>query len=144
MSYGAGKKGMSDETHIITEHIHSASMVYPTLAAGVAVAGGAGAWALSANFVEVIPASAITSPFDIHFINLENASAADTYELVLYAVTTEIGRIRFTVKDIANARILPSFPFLMVIVDKNTQIQAKLASSSGGDTATLSVFYHIY
>ena len=127
-------------THTIEEHLHNAACVYPTLGAGVDVLGGA-AWVLG-SFVEIIPASTVTSAFDIHFVNIEALSATDTFEIVLYAATTEIGRIRVT-KD-ANQSGLQSTPIITAIQPPNTQIQAKCASSSGADTATISLSYHTY
>lgn len=84
--------------HDMGDHFHSASLVYPTLAAGVTINGGAGAWELGA-FTEVIPVNTITLDFDIHWINFANASAADTYELNLYygASDTLIATRRITI-----------------------------------------------
>ena len=59
----------------LQDHIHSASKVYPTLAAAVTATGHDTAWTLG-EFVEVVPVNTITSPFDIHFINAAAASAA--------------------------------------------------------------------
>jgi hypothetical protein len=126
----------------IEQHVHSAAKCYPTLAAGVTVTGGAGAWQLG-NYVEIVPASTITSKFDIHWINVGSASASDTYELVLYAATTEIGRVRFTRPSGSTTNSFA--PFMCDLVAANTQIQAKIASSSGGgDTAVISIGYHTY
>ena len=85
-------------TETLLEHVHSPSKVYPTLANGVTVTTGAGAWGLG-SFVEIVPASTITSDFDIHHISLEALSASGAYELVLYkgaaSSEIEIGRVRF-------------------------------------------------
>lgn len=133
-----------DKTDVMEEHMHSASAVYPTLANGVTITGAAGAWALG-NFTEIIPVNTIAEDFDIHFINVEGASASDVYEIVLYAGTTEIGRVRVTFIDIANSQTLPSVPIQTRIQSKNTQIQAKCANlSGGGETVTISVYYHTY
>lgn len=128
------------------QHIHNQSYCYPTLADGVVVPGGAGAWQLG-NFVEIIPASTITSEFDIHWINFENASATDVYEFVLYkgalGAEVEIGRIR-TSRDTAQSGTA-KVPIQIPAQTANTRISAKVASKSGGgDTVTVSVYYHIY
>jgi len=129
--------------HTIEEHLHSASKVYPTGAGGVTVTSG-GQWTLG-NYAQVVPINTITSPFDIHFVNIEGANDDTTYELVLYAATTEIGRIRFTTVDIANARMFPSIPMQTPVIAANSQIQAKVMSSTvGADTVTISLYYHIY
>jgi hypothetical protein len=122
------------------EHIHGTQKVYPTLAAGVDVLGGA-AWTLG-EFVEIVPVNTIRTDFDIHYINIANATAADTYELVLYAVSTEIGRVRLT--RASGAQQVNPVPFMTKMIAKDTQIQAKVASASGGDTLTISLFYHTY
>jgi hypothetical protein len=140
----AGKKTMADRCHLIEEHVHNESAVYPTLAAGVTVTGHADAWTLGA-YAEIVPASTITGVFDIHFINVEDASADDIYELVLYEVTTEIARVRFVVDTSVFGGGLPSIPIITPIIAANAQIQAKLATSAGGsDTAVVSVHYHTY
>ena len=129
-------------SEIQNDHVHKAAKVFPTLGAGVTVTGAAGAWTLG-NYAEVAAANDITSDFDIHYIVVEDISATGVYELVLYAATTEIGRIRL-VKSAAQDSVL-SHPFQCAIQPANTQIQAKLASSSGGgDTITISLEYHEY
>jgi hypothetical protein len=90
-----------ERIHHLDEHVHSASNVYPTLAGGVVVSTGAGAWQEGA-FVEIVPASTISGGgegrFDIHWVSVENISANGVYELSLYsgAGDTEIARVRFT------------------------------------------------
>lgn len=142
MPYIAGKKSTYDRVHILEEHAHSASNCYPTLANGTTVTGAVGAWTLGA-FAEVVPASTITEPFDVHFISIEDLSAVDVYEIVLYAATTEIGRIR--VARTANQDSTTQVPIQMHIQPANTQIQAKCATSAGGsDTAVIALHYHTY
>lgn len=130
----------------VLEHVHSSAKVYPTLANGVTITGATGAWTLG-SFAEIIPASTITSDFDIHFISIENISANDVYELVLYkgAVSSEIeiGRIRFVKTALIEAVL--NVPIQTPIISANERISAKLASAGGGsDTATVSLFYHVY
>jgi hypothetical protein len=129
---------------LLTEHIHSPSKVYPTLASGVTVTAGA-AWTLG-SFVEIVPASTITSDFDIHFISIEAISANDVYELVLYkgalASEIEIGRVRFTKN--ANLDSVFNTPIQTGLIAANERISAKIASSVGSNNATISIFYHTY
>ncbi len=144
MVHIAGKETAADKVRIMEEHVHSISNCYPTLAGGVTITGAAGAWTLG-DFVEIVPVDTITDDFDIHYITVEGASASDTYEIVLYAATTEIARVRISFIDIANSMTLPSVPIQMRIQPDGTQIQAKCASSSGGsDTIKISLHYHIY
>jgi len=129
------------EVHTIEENIHTASLVYPTLAAGEAVATAAGAWTLG-NFVEIVPASTIGSDFDIHHVSVEALDDNTVYELVLYAVEVEIGRVRFTKN--ANLDAVVNVPMQTAIIAADSQIQAKCASASGSSVATISIFYHVY
>jgi len=124
------------------KHIHSPASVYPTLADGIAVAGGAGAWQLG-SVVELIPANAITVPFDIHFLNVESASATDIYEIVLYNESGEIGRVRTTKQT--NQSGANNVPIQIPPQPQNQQIRVAIATKTGGgDTMSLSVFYHTY
>ena len=136
----ASRQRNHDKLDIIYEHGHAASNCYPTLANGVAVLGGA-AWTLG-NFVEIIPVNTITEDFDIHFISIEDLSVVEVYEIVLYAVTTEISRVR--VARTANQDSTTQIPIQTPMIKANTQIQAKSATASGGDTATIALHYHTY
>jgi predicted transcriptional regulator len=122
-------------------------MTYPYLADGVLLTGGAGAWQLSSNFIEIIPQNAITEPFDIHHINIGETSASDTYQIVLYSGTAgnevflATTRVR---KESAQSATL-SMIMCTPIVSANTRISAKIASSTGGaDTLRCSLQYHTY
>ena len=134
--------------HMLSEHTQKASSVWPTGAAGKLVATAFNsAWTLGA-FTEIAAANAITSAFDIHFLNLETVSGAGVFELVLYAVEAEIARFRFAILGTPNNLKLNSMPIQTVIVPANTQIQAKLMCSNStadpGDTVTISFAYHTY
>lgn len=127
-------------------HTHAAQKVYPTLANGVTLTGGVGAWALG-EFAEVIPVNTVTSPFDIHFLNIGAVSATDTYEMVLFSglagAEVEIGRAR-VVRTAAQSGTAP-VPFQCSVLPANTRISSKVASASGGgDTLVFSAFYHTY
>ena len=126
------------------KHLCSISKVYPTLAAGVTVtAGNAAAWTLG-DFVEVVPASTITSDFAIHNIGVEGISANGVYEIVLYSgdSDTECGRVRFT-KNAAQDGTM-EVPFQTTLIDANSKIRAKVASSTGNlDTVDISIRYHV-
>jgi hypothetical protein len=130
------------ETHTMLEHVHTASQVYPTLAGGVAVATAAGVWGLSAGFTEIVPINTITTDFDIHWICIEALDDNAVYEIVLYAATTEIGRVRVVKNAVMEGT--QNIKFQCDIQPANTQIQAKAASSVGNSVATFSIHYHIY
>lgn len=140
----AGRARNHDKLDVIGEHLHSNGQVFPTLADGILVEGVAGAWTLG-PFKEIIPANQIGLDFDIHYINIEGATTGDTYEIVLYAGEVEIGRERITMIDIANSQSLPSIPVSTEIQLKNTQIQAKVANSAGGEQdIIISLAFHTY
>jgi len=128
--------------HILDEHAHTASQVYPTLAGGVVLTAGA-AWTLGA-FAQIVPATTITERFDIHHVCVEGLSANEVYEVVLYYGATDIecGRVR-VVKN-ANLDGTMNIPLQTPILPADSKIRAKVATAGGGDTATVSIFYHIY
>jgi len=130
--------------HTLEEHVHSASIVYPTLATAVTVSAGA-SWVLG-SFVEIVPASTITSAFDIHYIYVDSISANDTYELVLYkgaeSSEIEVGRVRFS--KTAAQEGTDNQPFQTPLIAANERISAKVASSSGSNNVSVGIMYHIY
>ena len=143
MEHVAGRATTFDKVEVMEEHLHSTSKVYPSLAAGVSVLSGA-IWTLG-NFVELIPANTIPEDFDLHWLVIESTTDDETYELVFYAVETEICRLRFSSDLVSGIRLSHApMPTQMLIQPKNTQIQVKLASSGAGETAVISVIYHEY
>ncbi len=129
--------------HIIEEHVHKEQLVYPTLANSVQVAGGAGVWELG-NLVTIMPANTVAADmrFDIHWIIICALSANDEYELILYADTTQIGRLTFTRTD--KKDVTDGVPFQCPILDPSVRIRARLASASGGDNGNFKIMYHEY
>jgi hypothetical protein len=132
---------LAGRSKILLQHLHSQGYVYPTGAAGVDVTANAAAWTLGA-FAEIVPINTITKAFDIHAIYLESISANDTYELVLYAATTEASRIKII--RITNSGLLLTLPIQTAVLPPNTQIQAKLMNSAGSGVVKISVGYHQY
>lgn len=143
MEHVAGRATSFDKIEVLEEHAHSISKVYPSMGAGVSVLSGA-PWTLG-NFVELIPVNTIGEDFDIHWLVIEDTTDDETYELVFYAATTEIARVRFATDVATGVRTSTApMPTQMVIQPKNTQIQVKLASSGDAETAIISVMYHEY
>lgn len=132
--------------YIIGRHFHSPAYVSPSLANGIVLTGGVGAWQLGNFSADIIAAGAIGSPYDVHFVNISTASVADTYEIHFFygASDTFAGSCRFTRAAAATADVSP-FPVMTPIIPAGSRFRAKVASSSGGgDTCTLSLIYHIY
>lgn len=128
------------------EHMHNQSRVWPTGGDGTNVVSSTASWSVSNNYTnEIIPASRITSDFDIHFISIEAISANGVYELALWNMTTQtlIGTVRFTKN--ANLDAVMNVPIQTPIQAANSKIGGKLLSSPGTqDTVTVSLFYHTY
>ena len=132
----AGRATIFDKVEVLDEHAHSPAKVFPTLDDGVAILSGA-VWTLG-DFVEIIPVDTITEDFDIHWAVIENVTDDEVYELVLFAATTEIGRVRFAVEPgVGNTVSFSPVPIQTTIQRANTQIQAKLASSGATETAQI-------
>lgn len=133
---------LAGRAHMLHDHAHKSQNVYPTLADGIVVTSSAVAWTLG-NFIEIIPASTIISPFDLHFLDISSISANDNYELVIYAVEVKIACVSFT----KSAGGEPNVPLRIQtpINLANAQIQAKLASKAAlARTIELKIQYHIY
>ena len=146
MPYRNGRYKNADRIHILEDHFHGISKVYPTLADGVTLTcvNEATTWTLSA-LVEIIPADTITSWFDIHFISIENISANGVYELVLYsgAGDDEIARVRFT--KTAAQDSTRNTTVMTPMVAPNSRIRAAIASDDdAGQTVDISFNYHTY
>ena len=138
---------LAGQLHKLDEHFHMSAMVIPTLADGVVVTATSNDWTDLGAFAVVAATNAITSDFDIHFVNVEAVSANGIYELVLFAgadaAEVEIGRVRFG--KTTNQDGPTSAPIITPLIPANTQIKAKLASDNAvADTVAISLEYHIY
>lgn len=138
------KQSIFGKLNTLLGHAEYRGRVHPSLAAGITVAGGVGAWALSAAWIEIIPATTIPNHFDIHWVTLESATVNDEYELVFAqgagGSEVEIGRIRFVQGAVFSA--LSDIPVNLLECDADARISVKLASATGGSTVVISVRYH--
>ncbi len=137
----------------LIDHAHTAQKVYPTQAEevggdegdGVTLTTAAGNWALG-TITEIVPASKITSEYDIHEILIEDVNTQDkTYELVLYygAGDTECGRTRFAATS--NKGGVPAVAMATILIPANSRIRAQLAIEDGNSkTVKMSIRYHLY
>ena len=138
---------LSGDHHMFHDHFHHVAKVIPSgTAAAQVTCGDAQAWDLG-EFAVIAATNAIDDDFDVHFINVEAMSANATYELVLYsgadASEVEVGRIRF-VKTAGQTKA-EGIPFGTPMIAVNTQIKAKVMSSSGNaDTIDITIHYHDY
>jgi len=127
--------------HDIWEGWHHEQLVYPTLAGAVTVTGHANAWTLG-NFAEIVPANTIIGEFHIHHVHIVSPSANGEYELVLYNGTTEMARCGFSRTDKKDD--VEGLDVITSHCAANSQIQARLASDSGGDNAKVKLWYHLH
>lgn len=127
----------------LLDHVHKPSKVYPTLATGVTLNTNAAAWTLG-TVTEIIPASTITSDFDIHRVSIESLDDIATYEIVLYygAGDTECGRVRFS--KTSNQDTAGNQPIQTPIIPANSRVRGAVASSTGSSVAVVSLYYHTY
>ncbi len=141
----AGKETAADRVKILLEHNHGSQYVYPTLADGVQLTTAAGDWAQGTT-TEIIPASTITSDFDIHEVLIEVVNTKDkTYQLTLYygAGDTFAGSVRFS--SDTNKGGVPNGSMMTPMIPANSRVRASLAIQDGDSkTATISVRYHLY
>ena len=122
-------------------HVHSSSVIYPRDAAPVTLTSGAGAYNEGTK-VEVIPASTITDPFDIHWIIAGEISAQDDYVVKLYTggAGSEVfwGEAAFS-RDSNQVRG-SQFPVQGNVIPANTRISASLLSGTGSDTVEIKLY----
>lgn len=124
-------------------HFHATGKVYPNLANSITVVGGVGAWQFG-NKVEIVPANAITTDFDIHWLNTYDSTATDEYQINLYYGDSEILLNESKTSKEANQSNVIPIPVMGRIIPANSKIMASLASSTGNDQLKLSVSYHGY
>jgi hypothetical protein len=128
-------------------HVHSPAQCYPVLANPVTVTAAATAWTGFGAWVEVVPASTITDPFDIHWVHTGEISAQGNYVLELGSggagAETTIAQIAFS-RD-SNQVQTASQPIQIAPVAANTRIAARLASNNAvADTVDVKIYYHVY
>jgi len=128
-------------------HFHSISYVYPSLANDPQiVAGDSGAWAEGAK-VEIVPASTIANPFDLHYFALSAISAAGIFQINFYkgGAGSEVLIAQKKFAKGTNNEPLISQPLQTELLPANTRISASLACLAGtAKTVNVSICYHIY
>ena len=126
----------------VVEFATSRRRCYPCSQNGVAVAGGAGAWAYG-NKTEIIPANgvaaAITNHYHVIFINIETLDDVATYQLKMYCGDDCCGSIKF-IKS-ANKEPGSNIEISTPVIPRSSSFSVELASSTGNSNITLSVVY---
>lgn len=120
--------------------------VYPTLANGATIVSANADWAYGA-YATVVPASVITSDYQVLALSIESCNRNAVYQLELYKGGGDdiVTAVRFAVEGgffgnqvyvIGSER-----------VDANSQIRARLASSNGAAeiaTIAMSIVYYVH
>jgi len=139
-----GDDTIMGRTHYLVEHFVGDDLVWPSMQLGVLITSSAVAWTLG-GFAVFVAVNAIAADFEFHWLNIEDASANGTYELVFYsgadASEVEIGRKRFVRETNKSSRA--GLDLRTPLLLANTQIKLKLATNNAvADTARISVDYH--
>ena len=141
--HGSESGTLASKLHRLDDHAHASQFVFPDLGDAVSVTAAADAWALSAAFVEVIPANAIDEDFDLHFVSM-TFDANDEYQLNIYAGEVLIASLDGE-RNTNQVRLSDS-PVQSGVVPANTQIQIKLAckGAAAANSATVKFKGHRY
>lgn len=132
--------------HKWNDHTHSVSLYYPSLAANVTLTAGATAFSLG-TITTIIPSSAITNEFDIHFVYVTNASVAGNFMIRLYqgssGAETQIAEMKVSLGIVLN-NVAP-VPTMTPLLISNTRVSAAVATStSGAASIDIALNYHTY
>lgn len=116
-------------------------LVYPTLAAGATIVSNAVAWTYG-NYGLIVPINTITNDFHILNVSIESCNvAAGVFQLELYkgAADDIITAVRFAMAG----GFWGNMVYLIGSeeVEANAQVRARLASSVGATTITVSIVY---
>ena len=129
------------------QHVHNTARVYPTMAAGVPIEAGdtVGGWDLGA-VTQIIPATTIDAPYDLHWVNIENMTHNGIYELVLYAgdPDVEIARVRFARTDNFTKREALFVESAVIAADARVRGAVACSDAGAGRIVTVSLGYHRY
>lgn len=120
----------AEQSAQVLRYFTNESLVYPTRAAGATVVSAAANWTYGAYAV-IVPASTITSDFYVHNVSIEACDQNAEFELALYkgAADDLIATVRFSV--IGGFWGNSVYVITAEMVDANSQIRARLASSDG-------------
>lgn len=121
---------------------HTVQLVYPELAAPVALPAQGGAYAYGAT-TEVVPINTITSDYGLHEILLSAMSANANYVVkVMYGGSdTVLGYVTITRGGVQTQSI--AMPIRGPVVPANARIRMALADSVGTSTLAVKLTYHL-
>jgi hypothetical protein len=128
-------------------HVHGASFIYPDKAAPVELTSAAGAWAITGNKIEVIPANAITKNFDLHWASISTISAELDGVIDIFAgpAPSEVQIGAVDVSRTTNFSREGAMPVQIPQQPANTRISCRFSDSTAQARTVRVKFYgHVY
>ena len=115
-------------------HIHGAPFAYPYHADPVLLTAGNGAWNLTGNKIEVIPANTIIKNFDLHWISISNISGIGYFIIDIYSGTIGNEILISPTDGWRNNNFIQEGPKRIQLEQQpaNTRISCRLSDSTGG------------
>lgn len=126
----------------VMRSITNTSYCYPTLSNGVLLTTNESSWTPS-DYIEVVPVNTITSDYRLHDIIIEGTSNGGCYQLDFYKGTVgnevHIGSVRISgISEIKGDKSIRT-----KCIEANSRISCKVSHSSGAETITISLEYHL-
>jgi len=146
--YVFGKNTIMAHLNSAYYHVHGQSFVYPNHADAVELTAAAGAWAITGDIIEIIPANTLSlSAFDLHWAYVTAISANSEIQIdVFMGAEGEEEQIDFVCAERTTVTE-PGSPQPMQVgkLPKNTRISARLSSGVvGATTCNFKVKGHYY
>jgi hypothetical protein len=127
----------------LLQYLDSQVKTYPTTAVGVTATAGAATYAKDGTWVEIIPASTVTTDYSVVAMALDIITTVDEYEIEL-GTGTAASEVVVSTHKFASAitsgetRIDISS---MAQIPANTRLAVRLSSKDGSNSANVSVEY---
>lgn len=128
------------------ERAFSRQLIWPDLAQGTQLVGGAGAYQLG-TAANVVAASSIASPFVLTKVFLHDVSVADDYQINLYCSLMGTDSLICSVvceRGTAGSGNIAAILIPCPILPANCRISGAIASSTGGDNAYIKLGYQVH
>jgi len=128
-------------------HIHGASFIYPDKVDPILLTSSVAAWSITGDAIEVIPANAITKPFDLHWCSVWDISAVLYGVIDIFAGPAEalvkIGAI--DVGRTANFSRESAMPVQIPQQEANTRISCRFSdNTTSARTLRVKFYGHVY
>lgn len=128
-------------------HIHGASFIYPDKADPVLLTSSAASWSETGNIIEIIPANAITKPFDLHWCSVWDISIALYGVIDIFAGPVD-NLVKIGAVDVgrtANFSRESAMPVQIPQQPANTRISCRFSDNTTSSRTCRAKFYgHVY